>query len=645
MSVRVPEEVVQWVLRFCGRRSHWTQRGSPMTASVKDTLSPRQSAPRVWFTGHSQTHLHASVVRPVRFYSQGGVPSEDSEQRESAVAAAGQAKRGSPFLGRLRQCDSLSGALDLTSQYAPTGGQISKCLVRMWAIIKKMPDEQQRSELQLLFAHPAFDKLLQNAMKSVAHMRNEEVVFSLLAMVKLGVPQRSRVVQTFLRGCQEKLNDFDHRSLSVLTLCLTHMPSSPNVNAIREGMRLIVETRHPQIQEVAVLNTMIGMLGKDAPSHLKRKLERKALTISDQFSFPNSQSMIFTMAKIGFNSKPLLEICSKNITENIHRIPVNRLLMLLLSCKELNYRDMDLLTAISDYVASTLDILSNKQVMLFLTVFHHLFFCPASLMEAYAEKVIASPDALTLQDLLCVLKVYSSLNCDLQHHRQQFLDSLSHVLDFYVPEMSRLTLLKAVFFLCQLGQFPSAPLEQLLQSSTIEELNASTLPLNQTGMFKTVDLCLRLDRPPLPRPLSVPPSVLEDPTPSSPSVNKVLSQGLQSVMVNQADAMLQEMVMVENFYLIDGVITKPLPNQTSASGAGSSDGDELSPAESSQRIAVLNIKYSALCYGTSNPRGALAVKIRHLKILGYNPILVSEQELLSVSEDNRTEFLRGLIFP
>lgn len=39
-------------------------------------------------------------------------------------------------------------------------------------------------------------------------------------------------------------------------------------------------------------------------------------------------------------------------------------------------------------------------------------------MEAYTRKVIANPDALTLKDLLCILKVYSSLNYDLQDHRQ-----------------------------------------------------------------------------------------------------------------------------------------------------------------------------------------------------------------------------------
>lgn len=58
-------------------------------------------------------------------------------------------------------------------------------------------------------------------------------------------------------------------------------------------------------------------------------------------------------------------------------------------------------------------------MLLFLSVFESLVFCPDSLMEAYAKKVIANPDALTLKDVLCILKVYSSLNYDLQHHRQQ----------------------------------------------------------------------------------------------------------------------------------------------------------------------------------------------------------------------------------
>lgn len=171
----------------------------------------------------------------------------------------------------------------------------------------------------------------------------------------------------------------------------------------------------------------------------------------------------------------------------------------------------------------------------------------------------------------------------------RFLDSLCRVLDSYLPKMSGLQLLKAVYCLCLLGHFPSAPLEQLLQSSTLEQFNTtgkttalwllillffslllvfilyfpswflnfihlfSSAPkflYNQERMFQTVDLCLRLDRPPLPRPLTVPPSLLGDPAPSRPSVSPLLSQGLRSVVGDQVDTVLQEMVVVENFYLI-----------------------------------------------------------------------------------------------
>lgn len=118
--------------------------------------------------------------------------------------------------------------------------------------------------------------------------------------------------------------------------------------------------------------------------------QRKALSMTDQFSLPNTQHMISTMATMGFYSRPLLDACSKKIRgnlfyitsvcvynlnyltlqfshficllDNLHGIPFNKLLTVLLSCKELHYRDLDLLTATSDYIVSVIDIWTNKQV-------------------------------------------------------------------------------------------------------------------------------------------------------------------------------------------------------------------------------------------------------------------------------------------
>lgn len=42
-------------------------------------------------------------------------------------------------------------------------------------------------------------------------------------------------------------------------------------------------------------------------------LQTKALSMADHFSLPNTQHMISTMAKMGFHSKPLLDVCSQKI--------------------------------------------------------------------------------------------------------------------------------------------------------------------------------------------------------------------------------------------------------------------------------------------------------------------------------------------
>lgn len=81
----------------------------------------------------------------------------------------------------------------------------------------------------------------------------------------------------------------------------------------------------------------------------------------------------------------------------------------------------------------------------------------------------------------------------------------------------------------------------------------STVPSyvsNHERMFRTVDACLRLDRPQLPQHLTVPPFVLGDLTTSIPSDKPWLSQSLRSLVGDQADTVLQEMVVLENSYVI-----------------------------------------------------------------------------------------------
>uniref|UniRef100_A0A1A8UCP7 FAST kinase domains 2 n=2 Tax=Nothobranchius furzeri TaxID=105023 RepID=A0A1A8UCP7_NOTFU len=644
MSARVPKNIIRWSLRFC------CQRFPRKQLNFLNTGYFSTHPVRLWCSKQNQKCLSRSLACSERFYSQNRNHNEGMDEINNVEQSfptdettSTQRPIISPFWNHLERCRSPSDVLDLTCMYSPTNHQVSNCLTHMWSSTKKMSDEQRCYELQLMFEHPEFDKLLQRAMKSVQFMRNDDITYALLSLVKLGVPQRSYVVQTFLRACQEKLNDFDEKNLSILASCLKQM-DGPNVDALKEGMRLVVKISLPGIKNVVALQTMMHLLGKDSPKDLKQKLERKALSMSDQFSLPNSQHMIFTLAAMGFYSKPLLSVCSKIIAENLHNIPFTRLYQVLLSFKELLYRDPHLLTEISEYVASTLDIWTNKQLVLFLSVFEDLVFCPSALMEAYAGKVMENPNALTLKDLLCVLKVYSSFNYDLQHRRQHFLDSLSDALGSYLPNMPGMQLLKAVYCLCLLNHFPSVLLEHLLDSHVLEQLETK-FPKGRDRMLQMVDLCLRLDCPPLPQPLTVPSSVLGNPSPNRPLVNPRLSRSLQRLLAGQTDTEFQETVVVENFYFVDGVITKPLPNQSCETETSSCAEEQSSPAGSNQRIAVIYAPNSSFCYDTSHPRGHLAVQIRHLQILGYSPVLVTEQDLQLVSDGELLDVLRRRIFP
>lgn len=209
MSVWVSEEVIRGALRFCSRRFLWQQHILMKTTSIQNTFFPFQQLGHIWDTRQSQTCLARGFVSSVRFYSQGRTYSDGLEEKEDLTSALTESStiaeiqsRKSPFSDQLQRCCSPSDVLDLTCKYVPTTGQVSNCLNHMWSTTKKMSEEQRRYELQLMFEHPAFDKLLQKAMKSAGHMHRENLVYTLLSMVKLGVPQQSRVVHTFLRTCQ-----------------------------------------------------------------------------------------------------------------------------------------------------------------------------------------------------------------------------------------------------------------------------------------------------------------------------------------------------------------------------------------------------------------------------------------------------------
>lgn len=203
MSVWLAEELIRRAPRLCAQRSLWHH--VPKTSLLTSSQFPGQQFAHTWRPKQRATCVSGSLVRPMRYFS--SVNHEEKNLVPSASLPADDVRVDELpprplFYDELQRCGSPSDVLDLTCRYAPTVRQISSCLTHMWNSTKKMSEEQQRLEQRLMFEHMALDKLLSTAARSVPGMRDEDLAYSLMALVNLGVPQRSRVVQTFLRACQ-----------------------------------------------------------------------------------------------------------------------------------------------------------------------------------------------------------------------------------------------------------------------------------------------------------------------------------------------------------------------------------------------------------------------------------------------------------
>lgn len=580
----------------------------------------------------------------VRYYCQPGeggefLNVEQTTKLQPTDSSEPPLEKPAPFYTHLQDCLSPIDVLDASQRFPGSQRHVSSMLTRMWDTTKKMTEEQRRYELQLMFDHLGFEELCGRAATDAWRMRSDDLVYSLLAMIKLGVSQNTRVVQTLLRVIQERVNQMDEKCLSVLAGSLRDMEDSKNVQALREALRLLLKDRISGIQSIVVLQSMMRAVGKNSPLHLKKQLAMKALSMTDRFSPPNNQYMFCSLAAMGLNFKPLLDVCSKKIAENVHEFPFNRLLAVLISCRDLRYRNYSLFSSVSEYVVNTFDMWSNKQVILFLVTFEDLGFNPAALLDAFAERIFQKSEMLTLKDLLSVLKVYSLLNHDLKDDKQEFLITVTRALESYLSKISHIDLLKAVHYLALLEHFPQTLLEKLFQPDTLDLLLEKGRQSNrvQKGL-QGLDLCLRLDKPHLPPSLT---SItnLQIPAPAQElPVNQEVLNAAREIVGSDA---VQESVMEQGVYFIDCVITTSGQIEENC-GAHDNDSGTLKCPE---RIAVVCPSHNSFCFGSTHPRGNLAVKLRHLKKLGYRPVLVPVHELSSLTEEEKIKMIQKLILP
>ncbi|XP_036899390.1 FAST kinase domain-containing protein 2, mitochondrial [Sturnira hondurensis] len=532
-----------------------------------------------------------------------------------------------------QECNSLSDVLDTFSE-TPTFPS-SNYFSAMWTIAKRMSEDQKRFEKQLMFNHPAFTQLCEQMMREAKIMYYDHVLFSLHAIVKLGVPQNTLLVQTLLRVAQERINECDEKCLSVLSAVLEAMEPCKNVDVLRAGLRILVDQQIWKIERVFTLQTVMRSIGKDAPISLKRKLEMKAVRELDNFSVLNSQHMFEALASMDHRSAALLNECSKTVVGNIHGCPIKMLINIVQSCRDLRYHNLDLFNGIADYVAATFDMCKMKHVLFLLILFENLAFRHAALMDLFMKKVVEEPGFLDVKRLVSILHVYSSLNHLHRSQTQEFLNVMASALTGCLHHISSENLLNAVCSFCLMNHFPLAAIHQLLQQDLIDELLKSDNKERNVHKLHTLAACLKLDDVPHQKAvdLALPAS------PSTPLYPSAKVAEVLSSLLGRGN--FSENVQLPHNYYIDFEIRM---DSNRSQVLPLSDVNVVTSATDIQRLAVLCVPRSTYCLGLTHPRGFLAMKMRHLKAMGFHVILVNNWEMEKLEMKDAVTSLKSEIF-
>ncbi|CAH2306395.1 FAST kinase domain-containing 2, mitochondrial isoform X1 [Pelobates cultripes] len=571
-------------------------------------------------------------------------PLEDVITEEQWTPAKTRKTNNFAMAEEFQKCNSPSDVLDLCSSSSLSLKHISNSFTTMWITVKKIKQKQgqRQYEKQIMFEHQNFENLCRQAMLAAHRMGPGDLVYTLHAVVKLQVPQTTRLVQTLLRVCQERLNELEEREISIVASALDGMERCGNVDSLRAGLRVLVELRLPEIKRIMPLQTMMNCIGKDAPLSLKKKLENKALEMRGQFTLPNAQHMFASLAAINLTSLPLLNFCKRNIIDNIDVIPFWKMVKILNACIQLSYRDEELLTAIGDYILDTIYLWETKQVSIFLMQMAKLGFRHVSLLDSFAEKVIENPESLTLKDLVCIAKVYSLLNHLPEGQSQPLLAALNTSLHLYLPRISSPELLKVLFSLCNLGFFPSVPLEKLMREDVLNELLDLANPHieDNTRMLHSIKMCLQLDEnsPEMPGLLDLMTVPVDN---SRPQID--VETTLEAIVDDPAD--LQKGIQLfSNYYIGFIVVYNNRPVLVVPKKIDFLLAQVVKSMLVSYCVAVLCLQRSHFAVGTLHPLGMLAMKIRHLKALGYHVVLVPIHKFKTLEMAERILFLRTQVF-
>ncbi|KAG9477172.1 hypothetical protein GDO78_002527 [Eleutherodactylus coqui] len=227
-------------------------------------------------------HTLASI--PIRFLNQesaedktplsvNSTPSRADESRDgNSLGHSKDGEKSSPQSASISRPKKITciDLLDAFSSASPSQQELYSSVMQMWRILA-ISRKLERSDTQRITEHPNFFNLCYEVMTAAHSMSNMFLVCSLQVFVRLNVNPKTRLIQTLLNMCQQRLSTLKKEEVYILANTLKMMEGDKNVDLLKSGLCLLLDLKCELTTDVRTLQNLMRIM----PAHLAKKFEVK----------------------------------------------------------------------------------------------------------------------------------------------------------------------------------------------------------------------------------------------------------------------------------------------------------------------------------------------------------------------------------
>ncbi|XP_033625321.1 FAST kinase domain-containing protein 2, mitochondrial-like [Asterias rubens] len=494
-----------------------------------------------------------------------------------------------------------------------------------------------------------FVKLCQLTLRHARALDSNSLVNVLKAVVDLGIPQSSMMIQTLLVNAEHRLNSLNCDELAMLASKLNKMQQNDQrVTALLQAIALLVPTRIDTCANVTSLNTLLYTTGQHLDKRTLSQMAIRSIAILKAKAETDPQAVVrdttntmFALESIGYHNPEFLREACEILTAYIEHLPPDMLRRVLDSLPSWQCYSPRLLEKAGDLIADSINEWSFNDLSKILASYSVQRFLHKNLLNKLATSVcerslegvkfgtlikLVTPFAKfhhTPTDIGVFDLVEDAAECELEESQR---DDLGVV----YRQLVRLTEL-----LAQCGSFPPSLVTRALSRRSFESGEA-------TSHLHFLRTMIQLDRPELLPPGGHSPSDRDHPIHLSHPLGAAdhasedaNAEGIRKLKVSLAEVFkdvtqntqrcLATDVTVGHGYTVDVLIT--------------------ATKQEEQTIAIDLTRHAQYCANfPERPLGREIIKKRHLEALGYTFHMVHCTEWASLeTHKDRTEFVKQIL--